>query len=167
MGQIVKGPFDLQYGLNTLAEIENIDFSYDVDSDDKKTVQGHSKTIYGAHKVSVKAKFLETDIPSLAVVLPQYHVAMGDTLSSGETVTDADGAIDLVPGGCAAGSTTADLIINSCGTDGQVLRVMECGTEFTGVDMDEKSRSIEVTFTGFSDAATIQLFKKGAISVVS
>lgn len=167
MGQIMRGPFDFQLGLNVLAEIENVDFSYDVDSDDKKTVQGRTVTVYGSHKVTVKAKFLETDVASLAVVVPQYHVANAGTLSSGETVTDAAGAIDLVPGGCGSASLKEDLIISSCGSDGQVLRVMSCITELTGVDMDEKYRTVEVTFTGQSDAATIQLFKKGAISLVS
>lgn len=167
MGQEVKGPFDLKYGANTLAEIEKVDISYDVDSDDKKTVQGHNKTFYGAHKVAVKATFLENDVPSLGVVLPQYYVPHSGVLSTGETVTDVDGAIDVVPGGCNAGATTESLIISSCGSDGQILRVLECATELTGISMDEKYRTVEVTFTGFSDAATIQLFKKGAIANVS
>lgn len=167
MGKIIKGPFDLQYGANTLADVESIDFSYDVDSDDKTTVQGRSRTLYGAHKVSVTVKFLQSDVPSLAVALPQYHVANGGTLSTGETVTDPDGAIDLVPGGCDAASTQASLIISSCGSDGEILRVLDCATEIAGIDMDEKNRTVDVSFTGFSEDATIQMFKKGAIANVS
>ena len=101
------------------------------------------------------------------MVLPQYLVENGGTLSSGEIVTDPDGAIDVVPGGCGAASLQEDLIIESCGSNWQVLRVMECVTELTGVDMDEKYRTVEVTFTGQSDGATIQLFKKGAVANVS
>lgn len=167
MGRMIKGPFNFKYGANTLAEIESINFDYSVDSDDKKTVQGHNRTVYGAHKVMVTAKFLQSDVPSLAVVLPQYFVANGETLSTGETVTDSEGAIDLVPGGCAASATTESLIIESCGTGGQILRVLECATEIAAIDMDEKNMTVDVSFTGFSDSATIQMFKKGAIAVVS
>lgn len=167
MAQIIKGPFDLKYGANTLADVESVEFDYSVDSDDKTTVQGRSRTIYGAHKVVVTVKFLQSDVASLAVALPQYHVANGGTLSSGETVNDVNGAIDLVPGGCEAASLLEDLIITSCGSDGEILRVRDCATEIAGLDMDEKNRTVDVAFTGFSDDATIQMFKKGAVSIVS
>jgi hypothetical protein len=163
----IKGPFDLQYGLTTLADIEKVDVKYSVDTDDKVTVQGRKRRFYGTHQVIITVTFLKSDVPSLAVVLPQYHVANGGTLSSGETVTDIDGAMDLVPGGCTAGTTMADLIISSCGSDGQIFRVMDCVTEFSNMTMDDKSMTVDVEFVGQGDAATIQMFKKGAISLVS
>src|SRR3954463_2411525 len=109
MGRTIKGPFDVQYGANTLEDIESFDFSYSVDTDDVTTVQGRKTRFYGSHQVTVKLTFLKNDVASLAVVLPQYHVATGQTLSSGETVTAADGAIDLVPGGCDATVDPEDL----------------------------------------------------------
>lgn len=167
MAKIIKGPFDLRFGANTLAEISAVKFAYSVDTTDTPTVQGHKKRTYGAHQVIVTATFLESDVASLAVALPQYFVANGGVLSSGETVTDVNGAMDLVPGGCATGSTLTDLIISSCGTDGQILRVMNCISEIAGLSLDEKNQTVDVDFVGQSDAATIQLFAKGAISVVS
>lgn len=167
MGKIIKGPFDFKLGANTLTDIESVKFDYKVDSDDKKTVQGRTRRVYGTHMVNVTATFLFSDVASLAVVLPQYFVANGGTLSTGETVTDSNGAIDIVPGGCAAGLTKTNLIINSCGTDGEVLRVLDCITEIAGISLDEKNRTIDVEFTGQSDHATIQMFTKGAIAVVS
>lgn len=167
MGNIIKGPFNFKLGLNTLADIESVKFDYKVDSADKTTVQGRKKRVYGTHMVVVTATFLESDVPSLAVVLPQYHVANGGTLSSGETVTGVDGALDIIPGGCATGLVKTDLIIESCGTDGEVLRVMECITEIGALSLDDKNRTVDVEFTGQSDAATIQMFKKGSVSNVS
>lgn len=167
MGKIIKGPFDFKLGANVLADIESVKFDYKVETDDKKTVQGHTRRVYGTHMVTVTATFLYSDIASLAVVLPQYFVANGGVLSSGETVTDPVGAIDVVPGGCAAGATKTDLIITSCGTGGEVLRVMSCVTEIAGISIDEKDRTVDVEFTGQSDKATIQMFGKTAISVIS
>lgn len=167
MGKIIKGPFNLKFGLNTLAEIEKVDFKYSVDSDDKTTVQGHKKRVYGAHQVVIMVTFLHSDVASLAIALPQYFVPNGGTLSSGETVTDTAGAMDLVPGGCANEVTESDLIIESCGDEGQILRAMDCVSEIAGISLDEKNQTVDVEFTGQSDLATIQMFAKGAISVVS
>lgn len=167
MAKIIKGPFNLRFGANTLAEIAKVGFAYTVDTTDTPTVQGHKVRTYGTHQVVLTLTLLQSDVASLAIVLPQYFVANGGVLSSGETVTDLDGAIDLVPGGCAAGTTKQDLILESCGDDGQILRVMECVSEISGASLDEKSMTVDVQFVGQSDHATIQMFAKGAISVVS
>src|SRR4051794_25592293 len=115
MGRTIKGPFDVLFGANTLEDIESFDFSYSVDTDDVTSVQGRKIRFYGAHQVTVKLTFLKNDVASLAVALPQYYVPHNGTLSSGETVTANDGAIDLVPGGCDATVTPEDLVIRSCG----------------------------------------------------
>lgn len=164
---LVRGPFDIAYGADTLAGIEDIDISYDVDTDDYNTLQGRVHEIAGAHKVTATATFLESDVASLAVVLPQYFVANGGTLSTGETVNNADGAIDIVPGGCEAVATTTDLVITSCGNPGSVLRLPDCSTEIDTIEIDGKIRKVMVKFKGESDAATIQLFAEGAVTIVS
>jgi hypothetical protein len=168
MGQIIRGPFNLIYGGNTLSEISSLKFNYSVDTTDTATVQGHKKRTYGAHEVTVTATFLESDIPSLAIALPQYFVANGSVLSTGETVTDANGAIDIVPGKTAT-ATGSDLLIEQSAetSSSYVLRVLDAISEISSVSLDEKSEMVDVEFTGQSDLATIQMFLKDAISVLS
>ncbi len=165
---LITGPFEFKIGVDVLTDIEAIDFNYDVASTDYDTVQGKRRTAKGTHKVEVTITILGNDIPALAVALPQYFVPNGGTLSTGETVNDADGAIDVVPGGCDAGDVTNDIVITSCGNPGQVLRMPDAISEIDDVEFDgANARKIMVKFTGQSDAATIQLFKEGAVSIVS
>lgn len=168
MSQIIRGPFNLIYGGNTLAEISTLKFNYSVDTTDTATVQGHKKRTYGSHEVTITATFLESDVASLALALPQYFVPNGSTLSTGETVTDSTGAIDVVPGKTAT-AVGADLIVEqSAGTStSNVLRVLDAISEISGVNLDEKAQTVDVEFTGQSDIGTIQMFLKDAITVVS
>lgn len=167
MGNLIKGPFELLFGGNVLEDVESFDFSYSVDSDDKSSVQGRKFRFYGAHQVTVKLTFLKNDVSSLAVVLPQYFVPNGGTLSSGETVNTAAGAIDVVPGGCDTSGIEEDLVIRSCGANGEDLVIKNATSEIAGVNLDDKNRTIEVEFTGQSDSATIQIFKKSGVTVIS
>jgi len=164
---LVKGPFDLYYGANLLAGIETVDLNYDVDTDDYSTIQGRRYTISGAHSVSIVVTFLESDVASLATILPQYFVANGGHLSTGETVSNSAGAIDVVPGGCNASPTKTDAVLVSCGNPGHVLRVVDCTTEIDGVDVDGKIRKVSVRLQGESTAGTIQMFAEGAVNIVS
>lgn len=165
---LVKGPFDLQWGSDTLAGIEALDVTYEVSSDDLETIQGNTYTIFGGHKVSAEATFLESDVASLAVVLPQYFVANAGTLSTGETVSDPAGAIDIVPGGVASPETHG-LIITGAGSPGQVARIVNASTEISGFEIDKTIRKVKVKFSGEAgvDQATLQFFKEGAVSGVS
>lgn len=165
--QIVRGPFNLLFGPNTLAAIATLKIAYSVDTTDTATVQGQKIRTFGAHQVIVTATFLKSDVPALAIALAQYFVPNGGVLSSGETVNDSRGAIDLVPGGCASASNPLDLIIESCGTNAPVLRVMDCISEISGLTVDEQSLTVDVDFTGQSTGATIQMFAKNAISNLS
>lgn len=167
MAKVIKGPFNIVYGANTLAEISAIKVAYSVDTTDTSTVQGQKIRTYGAHQVILTVTFLQSDVASLAVALPQYFVANGGVLSTGETITDPVGAIDLVPGGCASGSSAQDLIIYSCGTNAQVLRIVQAASEIDGLTMDEKSLTVDVNFVGVSTGATIQLFNTNAIAHIS
>lgn len=167
MAKIIRGPFNVKFGANTLAEISTLKVAYTVDTTDTATVQGHKKRVFGAHMVTVTATFLQSDVPSLAVALPQYFVANGGVLSTGETVTDPNGAMDIVPGGCAAAANPLDLIITACGSNAEVFRVLGAVSEIAGVSIDEKTRMVDVEFTGQNDGATIQMFNSDAISVIS
>lgn len=164
---LVKGPFELKYGADILDDVESIDVNYDVDTEEYDTIQGRRRQISGSHLVEVTVVFLESDVPALAVVLPQYFVANGATLSTGETVSHADGAIDIVPGGCDTEVTKTDFVVTSCGNPGHVLRVVDCVTEIASMEIDNKVRKVSVVFRGESDNATIQMFREGAVSIVS
>lgn len=163
---LVKGPFEIKYGLDVLAGIETVDFSYDVNTTDFDTIQGTSYQVVTSHRVAVTVTFLESDVASLSVVLPQYFVANGQTLSTGEIVNSADGAIDLVPGGCDYEATTTDVVITSCGSPGHVLRIPDCETEIETIEI-EAVRKVAVTFRGRSTTATIQMFAENAVSIIS
>lgn len=165
----VKGPFTLEWNDDTLVGVESIDTTYDVASTDRESVQGVTYTIYGAHKATVEIPLLESDVPSLAVVLPQYYVANGGTLSTGETVVSTDGAIDVVPGGCEVGQEASSLLITSCGNPGQVFRLVNATSEISGVSHDDGLRVVSVIFTGTPEPgqATIQFFKEGTVAGVS
>jgi hypothetical protein len=169
MSTLVKGPFELEYNSTILSGIEAVGFTYSVKSTEFESVQGQTYTAFGAHKAEAEITLLETDVASIAAVLPQYHVANGATLSSGEVVSSPAGAIDLVPGGCDATAPTASLIITSCGNPGQVLRMLNASAEISGVEIDSTVRKVKVKFTGqpVGGEATIQFFAEGAVAGIS
>jgi hypothetical protein len=141
---VIRGPWDIEVGGVILGGIETLDVKYDVKSDDFDSLQGNTYTIYGAHKNTIEATFLETDIAALAAALPQYHVANGGTLSTGEVVSDTNGAIDIVPG--TTGSVR-DLIVVSADNPGQVIRFNDTLSEISGVETTTTIRKIKVKFT--------------------
>lgn len=169
MALTAKGPFSISWRGNTITDVEDVDLSYDVDSEDYNTVDGRAYTLYGAHKVTVTFTLLGADVAALAVVLPQYHVNNGGVLSTGETVNDADGAIDLVPGGCTKPVTYGPLDITSCGNPGKTLRIVNARSEIDGIEFDDKIRKVSVVFTGEAPSgdAVVQLFEQGSINVIS
>jgi hypothetical protein len=164
---LVRGPFSVKYGANVLAGIDSdgVSFDYTVATDEQSTIQGKAYQVTGAHNASVDIQFLETDVPALAVVLPQYYVPNGGTLSTGEVVNSVDGAIEIIPSECGEDADKTDFILTSC--NGHVLRLVDCTTNFTGIEIDGNVRKVTVKFTGESDAGTLQLFKEGAVSIVS
>lgn len=99
---LIKGPFNLKWGVNTILDVEEINVEHSIASDDFETVQGNTYEIDGAYKASVTLTLLASDLPALAAILPQHFVVNGGVLSTGETVTNVAGAMDIVPGDCGA-----------------------------------------------------------------
>lgn len=166
---IAKGPFVLQWGPNTLEDIEELEVEYDVDTEDYTTIQGRTFEIAGSHKAAATVTLLATDVPALAALLPQYHINDNAVASTGETVDDVDGIIDLVPGGCDVEPIYYNLIITSCGNPGQVFRMLTVRTEIDGIEFDDKVRKVSVRLIGeaAADVATVQFFKEGALGSIS
>lgn len=166
---IVSGPFNVKYGANTLAEIETISIDPTVETTTVNSVQGKTHNIPGPMGITAELTFLETDIPSLSVILPQYHVAQGEAMSTGEIVNDVDGAIDVLAASCDNTIVLEDLVIESCANPAQIFRIPQASTTVTGVTFDDNIRRVVVTVTGNapSGVATMQFYKAGGLTPAS
>jgi hypothetical protein len=166
---LVRGPQTIKWGENEITDIEDISVEHEVDSEDFQTLQGNTYEVDGPMKVTATVTLLATDIASLAVLLPQYFVANGQVLSTGETVTDEEGAIDVRAASCDEELIFNNLDIESCSDPANVLRLVNCRTKVDGVEVDNKIRKVMIKFVGetASGEATMQFFKAGGISDVS
>ncbi len=166
---LIRGPFTIKWGDNTILDVEDVDVEHDVSSDDFETVQGKTYEIDGPYKVTATLTLLASDIPALAALLPQYFVANGSTMSTGETVDNADGAIDIKAAECDDAITYNNLDIISCANPSNVLRLVNTRSKIDGVEIDNKLQKVMVKLVGESDAdeATMQMFIDGTINVVS
>jgi len=166
---IVRGPFNINWGANTLLSIEEIEVEYEQDTEEYSTVQHQTFELDGPIKASVSLTFLATDVASLAVVVPQYHVANGGTLSTGETVSSADGAIDVLALNCDTSPTYNNLDIISCGNPGEVYRLVNARSKIDSVEFDDKIRKVVVKFIGepAQNEASIQFFAESGITPIS
>lgn len=166
---LVRGPFNITWGGNTLLNIEEVSVDYEQDSEDYSTVQHQTFQVDGPIKASVTLTLLASDVPALAVVLPQYHVANGGTLSTGEKVSEANGAIDIKAAQCGTNPVYNDLDVVSCANPGHVFRLVNARTKLDSIEFDDKLRKIIVQFIGEPGPGegNIQFFKDGTIAVVS
>jgi hypothetical protein len=162
---IIKGPFSIKWGQNTIEDIEDISIEHSIDSEDFQTIQGKTIELDGAYKVTATITLLASDIPVLAVLLPQHFVAMGSVLSTGETVTNAAGAIDIKAAECDEAVIDNDLDIISCADTARVLRLVECRTKIESVEIDSKVQKVIIKFVGNASVneATMQFFMEGGI----
>lgn len=166
---VIRGPFTIKWGDNVLNDVEELDLEYEVDSEDYETIQGRTLTIDGSHRVSATLTLLSTDIATLSLILPQYHVANGGVMSTGETVSNANGAMDIRAAACDEELIFDDLDIISCGNPTQTLRIVNTRTRIDDVDIDNKIQKIMVRFIGetIGDNGVIQIFRTGSMAVVS
>lgn len=165
----VKGPHTIEYGANTIEDVEEIDLEWETDTNDYDTVQGNKFTYDTTQSATVTLTLLATDVGALRILLPQYFVAVSGTLSTGETVTDADGAIDVVPAGCVDIGNLKHLTITSCDETGaeHTLRIPDGTTRIDGVEFDGAgARKVMIQFRG--EGSTVgQLFSGGAPTTIS
>ncbi len=166
---LVRGPFTIKWGDNVISDIEEVEIEHEVSSEEYETVQGTSLEIDGSYKVSAVLTLLASDIPVLSAILPQYFVANGGLMSTGETVSNANGAIDVKAASCDDAMVYNNLDIIACGNPGQVLRIVNARTRIEGIELDNVIQKVMVKFIGeaASTEATVQFFKTGSISVVS
>lgn len=161
---LIKGPFNFKWGANQLNNVSDISVDYTVDTSDTDTLDGRKFTVQTGMSATVTLTLLDNDVASLATVLPQYYVAQGEKLSTGETA-GTGGAIDIVAASCATADTNNDLDIIACGTGASVLRLVNARTQVDSVDIGDGLRTVAVMFIGEPAAGegVIQLFPDGSL----
>lgn len=166
---LVRGPFTLKWGDNVLNDVEEISIEHEISTDDLETLNGRTYEIDGAYKITATITLLATDLAALAILLPQHFVPNGQVMSTGETVSNAQGAIDVAPHDCDTSLIYNNLDIISCANPSQTTRIVNARTKIDGIDVDNKIQKVMVKFVGeaASDEATVQFFKSGSIHVVS
>ena len=162
---LVKGPFTLKWGSNVLTNVSEMSMNYDIESSDFKTVDGRTFKIEGAHSASVEVKLLESDVAAIRTILPQYFVAKDAKLSTGQTVNNEAGAIDIVAAKCDTSTTNYDLDIISC--NGQITRLVNARTALSTNEFEDNVlRTVTITFTAEPKAgqAALQFFADGHLT---
>lgn len=175
MAKIIKGPWTIKWGENTITDVTEIAFNYDQATNDYDTVQGDNYQLEGNITSSVDLTLLASDVPVLRVLFPQYYVAPGEKLSTGETVSNesgSEGAIDIVAAQCDTSDTTYPLDIISC--NGEVTRIPNAKTSLSGIDIDGTgARTVTVSFRkmpatdGESTYGAVQTFVEGTVEAES
>lgn len=154
-----KGPFTVKWGSNTIEDIEEIAFDYTVNSNDLDTVQGVSYNVRGSIQVTVTLTLLSTDIEALAALLPQYFVPNGGQLANGMTVTNPDGAVDIVASECGSTDVANDLIVDDCtGNDDGRLTVWATQTDVDSVEFTDNVRKVLIAFRGTAPGGQVLTF---------
>lgn len=162
---LVRGPFQISWGSNSIIDVSEVTFNYDQAQNDYETIDGRTLHTAGAITASIELTLLSTDVDVLRVIFPQYYVEKGGTMSTGETVTDDDGAIDIVAASCDTTDTKYPLDIISC--TGDITRLVNAKTQLSGVDLADNSlRTVTVTFTGEPEQGEgiLQFFKQNGIT---
>lgn len=163
---LVKGPFSIKWGENAVIDVSEVGFNYDQTTNDYETIDGRTLHTSGAITASIELTLLSSDVDTLKVIFPQYYVAPGGTLSTGEEVAaGSEGAIDIVAASCDESDTAYPLDIISCTND--VTRLVNTKTQLSGVDLADNSlRTVTVTFTGEPEQGQgiVQFFKNGEIT---
>ena len=170
MAKLVRGPYTLKWGENTIEGVTEISLNYDVATNDYETVQGQTFTVDGAITASVELTLLYSDVDSLRLLFPQYYKEKGETMSTGEEVLADEGAIDIEAAKCGETDVLYPLDILSC--NGEVFRLTNAKTSLSGMDIDgAAARTVTVTFRGMpadeGAIASVQLFPKDGISTES
>lgn len=143
---LVKGPFNFKWGANQLNNVSEISVDYATETSDTTTLDGNKYMIETGRSATVTLTLLDNDIASLATVLPQFYVPMGGTLSTGETVTQSQGAIDITAASCTTSSVYNQLDIYACGTNAQVMRLVRARTQIDSIDVSDGLRTVAVMF---------------------
>lgn len=165
---IIRGPFSVAWGSNPVLDVSEVGFNYDQATNEYTTIDGRTITTEGAITASIDLTLLSSDVASLQVIFPQYYVPKGSKLSTGETVTADEGAIDIVAASCDTTDTKYPLDITSC--SGETTRLVNAKTRLSSIDLADNSvRTVQVSFVGEPEQGEgiIQFFEQGGIEIES
>jgi hypothetical protein len=165
---LVKGPFIVKWGSNTLQDVQDYSFDHSLDTNDYNTLDGRKTTLDGAISDTVSIQLLRSDVPALAAVLPQYFVAQGGTMSTGEVVASSGGAIDIVAASCSSVAVYNNLDIISCGSNATVVRLVNARSSIDSIDLQDSTLlTFTIKFTGepAQGDASVQVFTSSADSI--
>lgn len=165
----VTSPFTIKWGDNTIVGVGNVDVTYTINDQSYNTFDNRVFRIDGAREAMAQVTILDTDVASLAALLPQNFVDNGEVMSTGETVSEANGAMDFVSADCGASTVYNDFDIVGCGNPGEVVRLVNARSRFSGVELDGTVRKVLIDFIAepASGEAAVQMFKDSTIAVVS
>lgn len=150
---LVKGPFNFKWGSQELHNVSEISVDYTVDSSDTTTLDGNRFSVQTGMGMSVTLTLLENDVASLATILPQYYDA-------------GSGMIDVAAASCDTTEVYDDLEITACGTNAQVLRLINARTQIDSIDIGDGLRTVAVMFVGepTSGQSVVQFATAPAVS---
>ena len=164
---IVKGPFTVKWGENVLKDVEEVDVSFEQESNDYTTIDGRTTKVFGAISASATITLLSSDVKSLSILLPQFTKTEDDEMSTGEIVAKDAVALDVLAGDCTvAQPEAADLDIIACGNPAEVFRIKETRTSISEFSLENNQvRTIQITFTGepVQGHAAVQAFIDGTL----
>lgn len=168
MASTRKGPFNFKWGDNIITDVDSVETDIEQDSEDYTKVTGESETVDGVIRAGVALEVSKNDIPVLAALLPQFYVPNGGVMSTGETVNNADGAIDVKAASCDTTPVYNNLDIESC-TNHDVFRLVNARTRIDTASIDDKRMTVTIRFIGEPGPgeANYQFFVAGSLSVIS
>lgn len=159
---MIKGPFTLQWGDNIIDDVEEIDLDVEATANDYETNMGVHFEIDKTNKAICTLTLLGSDLPIIEALLPQHFVPQGGTMSTGEVVSEEQGAFDWVPRKCNPSTVYHPLDIVSCSNQQQRTRLVNCRTKLAGYDITSKLQKIMIKFIGepAPNQGVIQMFRQ-------
>lgn len=163
---LVKGPFTIKYGSVELQDVSEISWDYSSDSTQPTTIDGRTYDIPTTTSASITVTLLGADIEALSLIFPQYAVASGGQLSTGETVSED--AFDLkAMSACGSTALEEDLEVIGCDT---TTRLVNAQAKISSISYEDNVvQTVEVQFTGMPNQGEgiIQMYKNGSLTPAS
>lgn len=161
---LVKGPFNLKWGEDTILDVESIDIEFDLEAETYTSNRGVTYELDRSVKVAVTLTLLATDIAALNIVLPQNHIPQGADLNPGESIADEEGAFQFLMPAFDDEIVYNNLEITPCSDNPQVLRIRDARSRLDGIENDGKVQKVRVKFLGEAkaDRAAVQMFRTGS-----
>lgn len=167
MAKDTLAPYEVTYGANVVKNITELTLNQERERETVQYLDGGTGRYNGNWDISVDITVAKDDIDTLAVLVPQYHVADGETMSTGEVVDNEDGAIDVSTANCDTDEVTQHLEIKAC--NGRVLRIVDASSDLNTSTFNQNYGTTTVTFYGRAEGgrAAVQYFKAGSLTPAS